>query len=123
MKNTVNFETATAVGQKRLMAQSMGLDSEAYLRRPLHCGASAEQGKIPSLEPQQYALIGLAIRATWMPKTFNSVSEGIIIKVDPVYGSESHRLVILKADGSTQRCYTNSADWMIEIDPPKAIAS
>ncbi len=36
MKNKkVNFDVSTADGQKRLMAVSMGLDSETYIAKPV----------------------------------------------------------------------------------------
>jgi hypothetical protein len=35
MKRKYDFDHTTADGQKRLMAISMGLDSETYIRKPL----------------------------------------------------------------------------------------
>ncbi len=42
-----SYDHTTANGQKRLMAESMGLDSETYITKPIHINASEDHGCDP----------------------------------------------------------------------------
>ena len=111
MRPSYDFDASTGCGQKRLMAVSMGLDSETYIARPLR---SAPAISARPASPPKHPLIGALIRATWRPKLFNAVTTGEVIRVDPVFSSPSLRLVVLRDDGNEQACYTQDPDWLIE---------
>ena len=46
-KNKYPFDHSTADGQKRLMAISRGLDSEAYISKPINLNTSGDYGADP----------------------------------------------------------------------------
>lgn len=46
-KSKYDFDHTTAVGQKRLMATSMGLDSETYISKPVDVNVPGDYGCDP----------------------------------------------------------------------------
>ena len=119
MKRTKHdFDVSTADGQKRLMAESMGLPSDAYLSKPVRAARPAETVWPPPYVSDKHPLVGQRIRAEDVFTTqqgCNGVTEGEVIAVSKVSFSERLRLSILRDDGTTQRCYTNDPNWLVKV--------
>ena len=115
MDTTIDFDASTSVGQLRLMAVSMGLDSEAYVPRRLVPIVQSMPSTTPVAKPQMHPMVGTRIRATWHPSRFlRETFEGIVLDAVPVTGGTKSRLVVQRDSGFTQRCYTEDTDWTLE---------
>ena len=55
-KKKYSFDPSTANGQKRLMAQSMGLDTETYISKPIDVLKNGDYGCDP-LENNKFKMI------------------------------------------------------------------
>ena len=115
MDTTIDFDASTAIGQLRLMAVSMGLDSETYVPRPLPLIVPAITSTFPAAKPHVHPMVGKRIRATWHPTRFlRETFEGNVLDAMPVAGGTSFRLVVQRDNGLTQRCYTEDSHWTLE---------
>lgn len=110
---TVDFDTSTVDGQRHPTDVSVGMDSEANIARPF----KAKDPEAPEAAPRRtiHSYVGRSVSATWMGGRFGAATVGIIVKVDPVSDSDRLRLVVARADGTTQRCYTKDPDWNIDF--------
>ena len=115
MDTTIDFDASTSVGQLRLMAVSVGLDSETYVPRRLLPIVRSSPSTTLATNPETHPMVGTRIRATWHPNRFlRETFEGMVLDAVPVSGGTKYRLVVQRDNGCTQRCYTEDTDWTLE---------
>lgn len=114
-----DFDGSTSAGQLRLMAVSMGLDSETYITRPLRPRSAAEQEPVPVPVPRadRHPLEGVRVNATWRPgrPAWEELRSGVVVQVSPVAFSDRLRLSVLDDSGNPFRCYTNDPEWFVAV--------